>query len=692
MIRPPTSRLLAAALWACAALCVGASAAGCHHPRPIKTPAETDLKVREVSFDLADGQAVTLNVKPLLQKLGLRAGNVVYPDRYYNPFQLAEDRLRVQTYWQSLGYLDAEVAEPQVTFHDDQTVSVRWTITPHRAWTIAAVTLRGAPPAYETALWALIPQRAGDGVDLELYRRARIPMAERLRREGFGHAMVYSRAYMDRAQAVVHWFYDVDAGPPTVVGEVAVEGAVRVSAEAIIARSGLEAGEALGLRERENAALDLLDTGSFASALAQDDADVEFLVGKVPPDTGGELRPEQVSEDGVLIPRALSQALGVTLSVVEAPAAQVEAEVGGGVDPARWDTTGRLTVWLRDVAGAFQHLTLEGLVGYGAWWQDADALGGSGEQDPSLVGVYGEGLARWVGGGWFGRVVDGRVSARYRSELYPGYRLGELTVGPGARATFGRWQGWGAFGDLDVLYRWGQTLGLDEVSEADRQRLSWARAQTSQGLNVLARLILDGRDDPVEARAGWYLGATVDYSPGGALSTHRWARVGLDGRWMIPLSAAWSVALKTDARWVLGVTEQGAPLGPRLFGGGAFGTRAVGRQQLSPRALVCRAQGARCVGAPLGGLSLWESSVEGRWLPYRQPYGVVFFADVGGVGPQLNPWEEGASVAAGVGLRLRLWHLPIALDVSYALLKAGALTDPSDWGTYGLFVRMGEAF
>jgi hypothetical protein len=32
------------------------------------------------------------------------------------------------------------------------------------------------------------------------------------------------------------------------------------------------------------------------------------------------------------------------------------------------------------------------------------------------------------------------------------------------------------------------------------------------------------------------------------------------------------------------------------------------------------------------------------------------------------------------------------LDVSYALLRAGALTDPSDWGTYGLFVRMGEAF
>jgi hypothetical protein len=683
--RAQATALLAACLLAAAS---AGAVGGCHHPRPIKTPGETDLKVRAVEVMRADGGQPSLNIKPLLQRLGQRAGGVVYPDRYYNPFQVAEDRLRVQSYWRSLGFLEAEVSEPRVTFHADQTVTIRWEVAEGEPALVGEVGLRGAPPQHEATLWALIPQRTGDAVDLELYRRARIPMADTLRRAGFGHAMVYSRAFIDAERRLVHWFYDVDAGPLTEVGEVAVDGSARVSPADIIGRSGLRAGAPLGMRERENAALDLLDTGSFASALVQDDADVELLVGKTPPDTGGELRPSQVDADGQLVPRALPAALSALISVVEAPAVQVEVEAGGGVDPGRWDVGAGATLWWRDVGAAFQHLVLEGSMGYGGWWSAPHV--GSG-QDPSLEGLYGEGLARWVGGGWFGRVGDGRVTARYRSALLPGYRLDELTAGPGARVTFARWQGWGAFGELDLLYRRGQARGLGDVAEADAARLSWAQAEVSQGAQALARLILDGRDDPVEARAGLYGALTLDWSPGGPLGTHRWARVGIDGRWMLPLGAAWALALKADARWVLGADDAaGVPLGPRLFGGGAFGVRGEGRGLLSPLAQVCAASG--CGEVPLGGLSLWESSVEARWLPFRLPYGAAFFADIGGVGPGLNPWAEGATVAVGAGLRVRLWHLPIALDLSYAPLRRGQLTDPGDWGTYGAFVRMGEAF
>ncbi len=49
-------------------------------------------------------------------------------------------------------------------------------------------------------------------------------------------------------------------------------------------------------------------------------------------------------------------------------------------------------------------------------------------------------------------------------------------------------------------------------------------------------------------------------------------------------------------------------------------------------------------------------------------------------------------MAVGAGLRVRLWHIPLALDLSYLLLDRSEWGDPASLGTYGVFFRMGEAF
>ncbi len=124
-----------------------------------------------------------------------------------------------------------------------------------------------------------------------------------------------------------------------------------------------------------------------------------------------------------------------------------------------------------------------------------------------------------------------------------------------------------------------------------------------------------------------------------------------------------------------------------MFGGGAFGLRGFPRQQLSPS--------AACVGCdsePVGGLSLWEGGAEVRYLPYRLPFGLAFFADVGGAGEQFNPLADGLSMALGLGLRLRLWHLPVAIDLGYRLLDGGEVQPGDVLETYQLFFRLGEAF
>ncbi|HEY6036912.1 MAG TPA: BamA/TamA family outer membrane protein, partial [Kofleriaceae bacterium] len=97
------------------------------------------------------------------------------------------------------------------------------------------------------------------------------------------------------------------------------------------------------------------------------------------------------------------------------------------------------------------------------------------------------------------------------------------------------------------------------------------------------------------------------------------------------------------------------------------------------------------VGAVLvGGRSLVEASAELRWLPYRKQIGAAAFVDAGQAGAGANPFETGISVAAGAGFRLRLWYVPIALDLAYRAIDADRAG--LAWNRVLAFVRVGEAF
>ena len=72
------------------------------------------------------------------------------------------------------------------------------------------------------------------------------------------------------------------------------------------------------------------------------------------------------------------------------------------------------------------------------------------------------------------------------------------------------------------------------------------------------------------------------------------------------------------------------------------------------------------------------------------PYGGALFVDAGAAGRWFDPFEVGVSVAAGVGLRLRSWYVPVGVDLGYRVLdenRVGASTD-----RLLVFVHVGEAF
>jgi outer membrane protein assembly factor BamA len=665
MPRPRRSVLVVIALIALLAI-------GCDKQRPERLPGETDITISGITIQGENAAPLQLAHGDLFMQLGLRKGSLIISHRYFNEFRLAEDRRRLESWWQNYGYFDVEVNEPKLDWEADRkSVAVTWTVKEGKAYRIGSVEIRHSPPGYEKVLPKYVPFSAGDRIDLETYRYARHDMAWRLQRDGYGHCIVYSRAFVDKSEKKVHWVYYVDKGPTTTIGKITVEGTNKVDREHVLDRAGIAAGDPYSLDLKENIELDLLDTGAYGSVVVKPlNADVERVLPGVRPDTGGELKEEQVDKDGKLVPRKLDEKIDFRLVVVEAPSEELRARLGAEADPTRGDVYTGASLFFRNLFGAYQHLVLEGRVGYGILW--------SGEEDESS-GAYGDALVRYVNAGMLGRLVDFRMTGRYRDVLYPDSRLREISGGPGFRAKLARtlWL------DFDALYRWEKDLGYGPFAQATRDAFDLPDDDTAHGVELDAGINWDARNDTVEPTKGHLLALRTAWSPGGGdVSTHRYVLLAPEARGFLPLNDSWSLGLRSSFSWVLGADDSGVPLGPRLFGGGAWGLRGFGRDRLSPEA----------ESELIGGLSLSESSLELRWLPFRKTFGFVAFGDVGGAGPNSNPFADGTSVAVGLGPRLRLWYLPIALDASFRLVDHDELGSAKSLDSYLVFLRIGEAF
>jgi outer membrane protein assembly factor BamA len=233
MPRPNFSLLVLAALVAMLAI-------GCHKERPQRLPGETDITISEITIESATSEPLRLSYGDLFMQLGLRKGSLIITPRYFNEFRLAEDRRRLEAWWQNYGYFDVEVNEPKLEWSaDEKSVAVHWTLKEGEAYRIGSVEVRRSPPGYEKILPKYVPFSVGDKVDLETYRYARHEMAWRLQRDGFGHCIVYSRSYVDKTKKRVHWVYWVDQGPETRVGKIQVEGAHKVDEQHILDRAGI---------------------------------------------------------------------------------------------------------------------------------------------------------------------------------------------------------------------------------------------------------------------------------------------------------------------------------------------------------------------------------------------------------------------------------------------------------------------
>jgi outer membrane translocation and assembly module TamA len=661
----------------CSIVVVVMAGLGCHAPLFPLVPGHTEISVSSVEIEPRTGERLEVEYEELLQNLGLRAKNAIRPERLFNPFRLAEDRRRIGAHLEGLGHFDAIVDEPELKYSPDhKSVIVIWRVHEGVAYRISSVEIVGAPPEHAQMLRAMVMFKPGDRVDVETFRPLRRTLAERLQDEGYGHARGYSRTFVDREKKTVAWFYYLDPGPRTRIGALTVEGNHQVPADEILARTGLSAGEPYSTTAKRRAELALLDTGAFASAIVLSDADIQSGPPEHP-DTGGVLASEQVSGEGALIPRQLPDSLAVRVIVVEAPRRQLRLELGIEGDPTRIDSYIGARALFRNLFGPQHHLVLEGHVGYG--WLVSD------DKD-FAEGIYGSALAQYLHPGFIARNLDLRITTRWRDVIYPSALLREVVAGPGVRSTVAR----GVFVDFDAFYRFGRQIDFPQLDPMSVGDLRLPTDNDSSGLELEGSVIADRRNDRVEPTDGWMLALRSTYSPGGALADHRWLQVMAEARGFVPLDSAWSIGARASTGWVLLPGDTGVPLGPRLFGGGTYGMRGFGRDHLSP--VACAAMSVGCDRVLVGGRSLVESSVELRFLPFRKQYGLATFVDAGAAGAGTNAFVNGISVAAGLGLRLRIWYLPISVDVAYRFMDDTRFSTSGGFDRLLVFFRVGEAF
>ncbi|MCC6621463.1 MAG: BamA/TamA family outer membrane protein [Deltaproteobacteria bacterium] len=650
-------------------------------------PGETAYAVESVEW-----RGATLDRTLLDPTLSVRASSLIIPGQPYNPYRLAEDRRRIGAYWRNYGYFDVVVDKADVAFDEQsKTVRITWTVHEGPRYALRSVRLSGAPDELAPRMNGRIGFAAGAPLDLQAQRVRRHELADVLRDDGFLRAEVYSRTFVDRQAKAVDWVFFADPGERAIIGKLEVVGAKKIPEDVILDRIDLAPGQPITLERLRKLELDLADTNGFTVARIEAKAGTEFETGAVPyetwipPDTGGIIAASQVDAEGNLVPRVLAREVDVSVQVREAPAAQLELGAGANIDLERVDPYARLRLWLRNALGPLHHLSFDGHVGYGLRWR--------GDIDEPL-GLHGSARFMWSRPGLIGRLGDVRLVASFDEELYPGFHWRTAAAGLGFRTLFDK----GLFLDIEPRFRWDDDVGIGTIDDATREALDLGPADATMTGEARLSLVWDGRDDGVEPMKGHLLALRGSVAPFGEGGDATWLGGQIDLRWILGFSPDLALGFRASGSWVASLGDDGVPIGARLFGGGAWGMRGFPTRQMSLYTTACGGavnggedNATDCRSLAVGAASMFEGSIDFRWLPYRKQFGATLFADFGGVGAEANPFDGGIDVAAGLGLRIRIWHIPVGLDMAYRL-TGRAMFGPAQVDRFVAFLRVGEAF
>jgi outer membrane protein insertion porin family/translocation and assembly module TamA len=649
--------------------------------------------------------AVDIEGGPVAEEPELRRGIATHVNAAYDPSVLAKDLERIERYYRALGYYDAKVSAARVTAVGEDRVRVEIVVEPGAPVRIGQLEVRGVEelPA-DAAAHLRTARRLSAGLALDerrLHRDAR-DMENALADDGFAFAHVDESATVSVVRKSATVTYDVKAGPRVRIGAIEIEGLRDFDERVVRGKLLLDTGDRYSRRALDLARRRLYELGVFSSV------DVTPVLD----------RPE-----GDSVPIRVVVREGTTRSVHVGAAAEVDSVRGFTGVRLGWDN--------RNFLGGLRKLSIDATPALTFY-----PLPSSDTKTRVLPTL--ESAIQFDQPG----ILDARTTGFVRSELnaypviYADYQPGDNIVGfrelkdvVGAQRPF-----------LSGALR--ATASYEFQARFPHMYLG----ERPEGLDTILVffpelvLNLDLRDDPIDPHSGAYFEVSTQ-AAGLLFGDATDVRIRPEARFYTKLASKLTLGFRTTlgllfprlcgnspTRGCYGdsltnasasesnpalVRDQQILLFRGFYSGGATSNRGYSLNEVGPHGVLgfLAPSNINCTvpnppvqcERPLGGLTLWEASLELR-LILSEIAGLVFFVDTSDLTREPVTFRAAyPHLSTGTGFRLRTPVGAVRLDAGVRvpyLQHVGYAHLPSDEGEPSTFLGLpmavhfglGEAF
>lgn len=573
---------------------------------------------------------------------------------------LAEDRRRIESFYQAQGHFQARVLSTRVEPRKGNSVAVDITVEEGAPTRIAAVEVTGLdalPGEGAAQVRAALALRPGQVLVHARYLEEKELLLQRLRALGRAWAEVEGAVEVDRDTRLARIQLAARVGPQVTFGQVRVEGTVQVDAWRVARAAEIPTGRPFHPGPLERARLQVLNLGVFSSVK------VEYV-----PCPG---RPDLAD---------------VRISVREGKFREVRLGAGLSFESQRTAAQLEAVYNQRNFLGGLRVFRASAELGYvviPAFW------------DPQLHGPQLAAEARLTQPDALWRRSELRASLGYDVGIEYGYQY------HGPRAQLGlSWPLWQDRVRMGVSYGF-QFLDFFNTEEGilqdparagrlfgyqDPYRLAWIQEQVS----------LDLRDRPLNARRGVYLALTAEQ--GGAYTGGAFTYEMLLGeaRGYLPLGRRLVVAARAQFGHIFVHSDVGSPITRRFYAGGSNSHRGFSYNRLSRQVPAC-APPCEDPPIPIGGDEIFLGQAELRLDLFRlfgSWISMVGFFDVGDVAPAGERVDfTQLHYATGGGLRYATVIGTLRFDLGVRLNRLDdPERDPDPGSRFAFHISIGEAF
>jgi len=590
----------------------------------------------------------------------------------YDATTWTADLRRIERYYQSLGFFQAEVTEEQVLPDGKGGVRLNLHINEGTPTHVSAVDVEGLeslPEDLRQSALKNLPIQVGQVFHEADWEVLKAQLKSRLRELGYADAAVGGETYVEVTNQTARIHVIAEPGPRVKFGSIFVTSGLHpeVPAETIIsqAKGAVPPGTWFSESALVEAQNRVFKMGVFGA--------VKVTAGS---------------------PDPTSDTVPVLIDVREAPFHTVRYGGGVGADPSREEVHAIAEYTDRNFLGGLRQLSLKAKVGWAfvpdVWNVEANGL------------IF-DFLTQFQQPNFFLPTLKFLASVDLYKQVEEGYGY------YGGRARTG--VAWNPLSRLTLsptyAFELDSVTGITNGLTGDIPTLAYG-CQSSPCLQRLSYLeqtvVFDARDDVVDPKHGYYLG--VSFQESGP-----WLGSGFDYIRILPEVRAYvSVGPVTfAARLMLGtilqpnpcsISEAGlstencnpSPIVNRFFAGGPGSNRGFGTRQLSPLLplpnlpLTPTSQAGSLVSPiglpgqvagniiPIGGNGLLDASFEVRWA-FARDWVLATFVDAGFVsyGELRLDDLSTTQVAVGIGIRYRTPIGLLRLDLAYRLNVGGPL-------------------